>query len=386
MPKPKLAILLGRFPYPLEKGDKLRAYHQIVDLSKDFDIYLIAIVTKSNAHYYSNLQPYCAAIQEIIIPQWLRIFNTIKSFFSKKPLQVGYSYSTKANNKVQALLQQWQPSLVYIQLARMAKYAQAIPFKKVLDYQDAFSSNYARSIHQSSGFTKLAYIIESKRIKKYEQLIAPMFNATTIITHADKDALQLNNCTVVGNGVDTNYFVANNATKQFDVAFVGNMGYYPNVEAAHFIIEKILPLLQKVKPNIKILIAGANAQKIKNNTTAITIKAWLPDIRDAYAQSTIFVAPMFSGAGLQNKLLEAMAMQVPCITTAISYNALLPANNTILLQANTAEQFVQNILLLLEDKSLYSSVQANALQYIQQQYSWEQHNHRLSQLLQSIIH
>ena len=114
--KPSLVVLLSRFPYPLEKGDKLRAYYQIKELSADFSISLIAISDKKiDSISIQKLEEYCNAIHIIPITKWSILFNLFVCLFSNKPFQVGYFYSFRGAKKIKQLLKLIQPKYIYCQ-------------------------------------------------------------------------------------------------------------------------------------------------------------------------------------------------------------------------------------------------------------------------------
>ena len=161
--------------------------------------------------------------------------------------------------------------------------------------------------------------------------------------------------------------------KQYDICFVGNLGYYSNVEAVRFLITHIVPLLKKEKPDIKILLAGARpTAEIQGFADEnITVIGWLDDIREAYADSRILVAPLMHGIGQQNKILEAMAMGVPVVSTSRVNNAIGAGSETEILVADTEGSFAEQILKLLQDIDLQILISKNGRAFVEQNYSWE---------------
>jgi polysaccharide biosynthesis protein PslH len=388
MPKPKITILLSRFPYPLEKGDKLRAYHQIKSLSTDFDICLICISTFTVHQKHINpLQQYCAEIHILQLSKWRAFCNAGFSLLGKNPLQVGYYYQQHLQKQINAITQNFKTELIYVQLARMANYAIHLPYKKVLDFQDAFSLNYARSALVAKFPFNIIYKLEGKRMMHFEKKMLPLFNASTIISESDKISIGDINVKVIRNGVDSIYFSPIQKSKVYDILFVGNLGYLPNVLAVETIVQDIFPKLFAINKSIRILVAGANpSDKIKNfANNNISVQAWLPDIRDAYAQAKIFVAPLHTGAGLQNKLLEAMSMELPCITTSICNSALQAIPNQDIFIANNTQEFVDSIIKLLQDSDLQMQTGKTAREMILQKYDWVSANTILQNILTSVI-
>jgi polysaccharide biosynthesis protein PslH len=388
MDKPALVILLSRFPYPLEKGDKLRAYHQIKELSRHFNIHLYCLsFHKVNKEHQEALMPYVQLIRVFQLNKFIALINAFKYFVLNKPIQNGLLFNSVHYKTMQ---QEWQiinPAIVYCQLQRIADYVKSTSYKKVLDFQDAFSLNYLRSATQANFPLSIFYKMEAKRVAKHEQQLVKVFDATTIISVQDKQAINAN-IQVVANGVDINFFTKDKKLiPQYDLLFVGNLGYLPNEQAVRYINTQILPLITKQIPDIKILIAGASptdyVKSVANEN--ITIQEWLPDIRDAYNNGKIFIAPLFSGAGMQNKVLEAMSMGLPCIVTPIVSKGLGTSHQQELLVATDAASFCKEILHLLAYKKNREDLIAKATSFVQSKFSWQENTRNLVSLLQKLL-
>ncbi|PLW96894.1 MAG: hypothetical protein C0591_07855 [Marinilabiliales bacterium] len=385
----RLFVLLSRVPYPLEKGDKLRAFHQVVQLSKKNEVVLCALnpnrrLNKRDA--FSALQPYCRSINFIDIPIAGRIWNIFKAFLKGLPLQVGYFYSCRAASKVNKLIEEYKPDHIYCQLLRTAEYVKHSQVPKTIDYQDVFSYGVKRRMEKAPFYTKPVFRLEYKRLLKYEARIFGLFDHKTIISIPDRDLIphpEKEKIHVIPNGVDHDFFSPRNSTKSMDLVFTGNMAYPPNVDAAEFLVHKIMPLVWKEKPGVKVMIAGATPDKrvtsLKSDQVVVT--GWLDDIRDSYAGAKVFIAPMQIGTGLQNKLLEAMSMKVPSITTPLANDALQAVDGESILIGKDAPSLAQHVLNLLNDETLYQKIAENGFTFVKQQYSWEEATEKLNNIL-----
>jgi glycosyltransferase involved in cell wall biosynthesis len=183
-------------------------------------------------------------------------------FIGRKPFQVYYFYQRSAHNKVNKIVESFQPDHIYCQLLRSAEYVKDYHnTPKTLDYQDAFSKGIERRI-ASVGWKKFIFESEHKRLLKYENIIFDYFDYHTIISEEDRNAIfheQRKKIHIIPNGIDTTFFKKDTAQeKKYDLVFVGNMSYAPNINSANYIAETLLPEVIKLFPNIKILIAGAN--------------------------------------------------------------------------------------------------------------------------------
>ncbi len=386
MNRKKIIIITSRFPFPLDKGDKLRIYYQIKYLSQHHNIYLISLNTENNINTYQikELKKYCQEIFVIKISLINRIYNMLKSLMIQEPIQVGYFYSKKAHLKVNQIIKEINPDWCYAQLIRTAKYITKTD-NNVIDYMDALSKGIERRIIDFPFFIQPIIRREYKITKEFECRIFNNFKQHTIITKNDRNYISHDkneHINIIPNGVDTTYFYPNNEIKkEYDIVFVGNMSYPPNIKASIYLCEKIMPIIMQKYANCKVLIAGTNPhpkiQKLQSDN--ITISGWVEDIRTTYASGKVFVAPMYSGTGLQNKLLEAMAMGIPCITTELANKALL-ANKKQIKIAKTPQDFANNFMEIINNKTIANNLKKEGLKFIKEKYDWKKINNKLSKL------
>lgn len=382
----RIVIITSRFPYPLEKGDKLRAYHQIKQLSQFFEIDLISTSeNKVKQEYIQQLQPYCKSINIYTLSLFQRAWGIFKSLIDKKPFQVGYFYQYSIHKKIKQLLNEIQPDHIYCQLIRSSEYVKnyhACP--KTIDYMDALSKGMERRAMQASFIKRYIFNSEYKRLLNYENSVFEYFENHTIISKQDQEYIFHKNkksIHVVPNGIDDSFLEMDPTKKKVvDIVFIGNMSYPPNITAAQFIVHEILPLLSK---NTKIKIAGSSPSKdvLKLASEQVEITGYVDDIKSAYSSSELFVAPMFLGTGLQNKLLEAMAIGIPCITTSLANNALGAQPERDILIADTAEEFAQQIKRLQMDTDLKEQIILNGRSFILEHYKWDAVIKNLVQLI-----
>ncbi len=206
-------------------------------------------------------------------------------------------------------------------------------------------------------------------------MIFDWFDHKTIISKPDRDFIphpDKEKIEIVINGVDTDFFKPVETEKEYDLVFTGNMGYPPNVNAAMFLVNEILPIVRARRPEISVTLAGAtphpNVMALRSDKVNIT--GWVEDIRSCYAKAKIFIAPMQIGTGLQNKLLEAMAMKIPCITSNLANNALEAKSGIEILVGDRPEEFAAHILNLLENRELADQIAENGYQFVHRNYNW----------------
>jgi sugar transferase (PEP-CTERM/EpsH1 system associated) len=382
----KLFIILSRVPFPLDKGDKLRAFHQIQYLSKNNEIHLCCLNDKkTDDNSLKALEPFCKTINVFHISIFSILFNVFKAFLSGKPFQVGYFYNTRIKRKITALVSEVKPDHIFCQLIRVSEYVKNSGIKKTIDYQDVLSKGMERRLSNCPSYMKPLFKYESTKLKKYESYIFDFFNNKTIISDSDRQCIDhkdKNDIIIVPNGVDIEYFKASHKIKEYELLFTGNMSYPPNVLSVEYIVKKILPLLYKFNPHIRLLIAGVDpSAKVKLLACDnVLVSGWLDDLRVCYDSSEIFVAPMQIGTGMQNKILEAMAMSLPCITSNLANNSIGATDGKDVLIAEKPEQYAELIISLLNDKQKAKSIAASGNAFVRENYNWEIQTKKLEEL------
>ncbi len=400
----------------------VRAGHEIV---------LIALAeTPVSEAFFQALKPFCSRVYALKLTKIAVLGNILRNILRspRLPFQVAYFFDSNINRHIKSIISDEKPDHIYCHLVRMSEYVKDENLPKTLDFMDAFGAGTERRAAISPLFSRPLWRFEAKLMFNYERNIAPHFSNLTIISEQDRERLPIvrKPISVVGNGVDIDFFSLVNynknlaltnselilieknkktienesiitndeqllkpdesflkddelinpnslLNKQYDVCFVGNLGYYSNIEAVRFLIKNIFPLLKKEKPDLKILLAGARPtaeiQGFANEN--ITVIGWLDDIRDAYADSRILVAPLMHGIGQQNKILEAMAMGVPVVSTSRVNNAIGAMPETEILVADTEGSFAEQILKLLQNVDLQILMSRNGRAFVEQRYSWK---------------
>ena len=384
---PSLVIITSRFPYPLEKGDKLRAFHLIEGLSKKFDITLITlseeIIEESSIE---KLQPFVVGMHNFTLKKykiWWRLFLNI---FMVKPFQIAYFTDASIKKKIKKILNDLAPFHILCQMIRPAEYVKHYhSCPKTLDYMDALSMGMERRFQSSKFPWTILYRMEKNRLREYELRIFNYFENHTMISlqdsyyiaHPDRHQIR-----VIPNGISPQFYTPKpGIEKTVDLVFVGNLSYPPNQHAIHFVQQKIL----NKDPNLSMLVGGANPSKdllqLQRENNKLKIMGWQEDIRDVYQQGKIFIAPMFMGSGLQNKLLEAMALGIPCITTSLANDSLSATHQSEILIGNTSNEILEHIHYLLNHPKEAESLGKKGKEFVLKNYHWNQSIKDLSNLI-----
>ncbi|MGE5384147.1 MAG: glycosyltransferase [Omnitrophica WOR_2 bacterium] len=387
----KLFIILPRFPYPTEKGDKLRAFNQIKVLSEHYAITLFALSHESVKDAdLEMVKPYCNRIYIHKLNLLPVAWNLLLTLFNGRPLQAGYYYSLNAQKRINKIIEELKPDHIYCQLLRTAAYAFGTSIPKTIDYQDVFSKGVERRIPKANPFMKILFKFELKRLQKYEAKVFDIFDIKTIISKPDRDCIphiKKEEIAIIPNGVDQDYFKPVKTKKISELLFTGNMGYPPNIDCAEYLVKRVLPLIHEKFPETRLTLAGATPHsRVKALASEkVIVTGWVNDIREYYAGSKIFMAPMQLGTGLQNKLLEAMAMKLPCITSTLCNSALRAKENSEILIGNSPEEVATLAIKLMEDQEFADKIALNGYLFIKANYSWKGSTDRLALLMKDTI-
>ena len=306
------------------------------------------------------------------------------AFFSKLPFQIAYFTSSKAKREFDWYYRQVQPDLVYCQLARMVEYVKGIaPEKLALDYQDAFSKGLERRVSLEPSWKKGFVETEFKRMQAYESAVFERFGKKFIISEQDASYIQhpsRKEIIVLPNGVDVDHYRPEPFPKTIDLLFTGNMQYEPNVNCIVYLIKEVFPKLASEFPHLQLVAAGKNPSAELRNLKSgnLQLTGWVNDLRKYYRTARLFVAPMQIGIGMQNKILEAMSMGLPVITSSLANNAIGAKHGKEVWIADTPEKVAEGISYLLNNTELALNLGQHARDLMLRKYSWTHQNAALT--------
>jgi len=388
----KILYLTPRLPYPIDKGDKLRAFYQIKYLSKYHDIFLLSLDETLTDKLNDNpVKNFCKKIIVFPLTRYKIFFNLFRKIFSSVPFQTAFYYNPRIKKEILKAINDIRPDIIFCQLIRAAEYVIEIKnIPKIIDYVDIISKGLERRASKSNLLMKFLIKIEFNRVRNYEKKVFKEFDNSIIISREDRNFLpfeEKENVKIVPNGIDLEYFYPMESEKEYDLFFSGNLNYPPNVDASIYIVKNILPLLLKRKPDIKILIAGASPNKkiLSLVSRNVIVKGWVDDIREFYKKAKIFIAPMQLGTGLQNKLLQAMAMKIPCVTSELTMKGLAEGAEKVLLVAKKPLDYSELVIKLLEDDNYRNSIAQRGYEFVQINYRWEKIIENLEEIIQTTI-
>jgi sugar transferase (PEP-CTERM/EpsH1 system associated) len=389
----KVLILSSRVPYPLVGGDRIRVYNMSRIIATKYQADLLAI-NESGAKR-EDIKVLEETFNELFLfdfgPMTLKL-NALKKLLSRKPIQVeGYYFPA---------IQKWidghwkEYDLIYCNHVRTAEYVRNLPCRKVLDFVDAISMNYKTALSRAKGFWKAFYFIEEKRLLPYELRVLRSFDKSFVTSPVDRRYLLGHasgpaSLEVIPNGVNNRAVEWSKSVKEENwISFLGKMDYYPNEDAVIYFAKEVFPLLSKAIHNMKFIIVGAyptkKVQQLKR-IPGVEVTGFVDDPYEYLAKSKVVVAPMRFGAGIQNKILEAMALKKAVVTTSVGAGGVQGEDGSHFVIADTPREMSERILELIRDEHKRIVLGENARVLIEHEYTWNIVGRKLLEELSEVI-
>ncbi len=382
----KILFLASRNPYPTTKGDQLRVANflqQLVDLGHQVDFVCSTEDLVSPDSHWASFPP---QLNKVIIcgyGRFERYTNLIKPLFTLQPFQVAYFYNKQMQAQINRLTAQTRYDTVICQMVRTAPYVSGLKTAKILDFQDAYSLNMYKRYSSETGLVKWVAWLEWHLLAKYEKRLLRKFDKTMIISQRDKRVIGNQAIAVINNGVEVS---SQNVTKvPHQIVFSGNLQYFPNREAIVWFAINVFPLIKQAIPQASLKITGATPPHDVTELASwegINIVANPPDMSAEISSAQVSIAPMLSGSGMQNKVIEAMAVGVPVVLTKHALEGLGPnAEQASVLCDAIPENMAQAVIDLLHDAKRCQAIGELGVEYVKQNHSWKKVGRQLSDLL-----
>lgn len=319
-------------------------------------------------------------VHRIYLPKWKSYFNTFKALFTRNSLQVAYYDSSAMHSRVESLLP--DHDVVLAHLIRTAPYFSNTSKYKILEMTDAISLNYerVRQINGRSNIRSFIYGLEVERLKKIEQKMVVQFDKTILVSDVDREHLVRRVSTqdakkimVCSNGVDVDSMPYNFHPDGKTIVFIGNMVTLQNLDAAEYFACEIMPLILEKHTDAIFKIVGkisATDTKRFESLPSVHVTGGVASIPDAVAGASVGVCPMRLGAGIQNKILEYMALGIPTVVSSMGFEGLAAKPNHDLFVADSAEDIASVVVGILDNPSGFEAMALSARQYVEKQHSW----------------
>ncbi len=390
----RVLYLVHRFPYPPDKGDRIRAFHVLRFLSQHADMSVATLADEpvSPAHL-AELRRYCRRLEVVPLRRWGRWAKAACCFATGRTVTEG----AFASSRLRAVIREWVRDVSFdavlcsaSSMSQFLRLPELQATRKVVDLVDVDSEKWLQYAAAGRGPKSWLYRIEGRRLRRLERGLVGSVDAITLVSQAEAD-LYRRVCGdgavhAVGNGVDLEYFAppANPPPPEPACVFVGAMDYRPNVEGVLWFAQHVWPQVHQRHPEAIFYVVGRRPTPAISRLAdqpGIVVTGTVPDVRPYLARAAVVVAPLQIARGMQNKVLEAMAMGRPVVAATEALTGLKATPGEHLLESDTARHWTDTIVSLLSDGKRSRCLGAAARRFVEMHHNWSRSLADLSRIL-----
>lgn len=346
-----------------------------------------------------SLRQWCRQVQIAPLPRWRTLWNALRALPSRTPLQAAYSRSPEMSRLIQEMESQMSFDVVHVEHLRGAELAHAIQkLPVVFDSVDSITLLFEKVSQAGPTWrSRLLAGLDLARTRRYEARLLHRFARVLVTSPSDREALAKLSSTpaakdrliVMPNGVDLSYFEPLDIQRDpATIIFTGKMSYHANIAAALDLARQVMPLVWQAVPEAKLTIAGKDPAPellALAEDSRIVVTGTVPDLRPYLAQATVAVTPIRYGVGIQNKVLEALAMATPVVSTPQATTALQVEPGQDLLVGDSPQTLAQGVISLLTDDVLRQQIGQAGRHYVETHHDWQVVAQNLAQIYREVI-
>jgi polysaccharide biosynthesis protein PslH len=348
----------------------------------------------SEARYLADIAPYCAEVHALPVSRPGAAVRSLASIPTPQPLSVAYCRQPDFGRLVKSLAGQDRFDVVHTEFIRAAPFTMHLAGKpRVFDAVDNLTLAYRRSLTAACVplKQKLVSFIEWMKMRRYEPWAADHYEQLIVCSPLDKQEFGRAGRAgvVIPNGVDLDYFRRYEGTHQAEtIVFLGKMSYYVNVASVLWFYREIFPLIRRQRPHVHLNILGRDpvaSIRALSQDPDVTVTGTVPDVRPYLQQAAVAISPMVAGSGMQFKLLEAMAVGVPVVTTSFASKGLLAVADRDFIVADEAYLFAESVLKLLNSDEEHRQMTDNGRLFVERYHDWSQLVAQLNSVYRSML-
>lgn len=389
-----ILFLAHRMPFPPDRGDKIRAYHLLRHLARDHRVHLVAFSDDpEDMRYQDGLTPYTAT-RTIVWRDGPTVWTGARALLQRRPVSLVAFADPAVRRAVDALLAAEPIETIFLFSSQMAQYLPPAPKQRVImDFVDMDSAKFAAYAERGRGPMGWVHRREAALLLAHERRVAEMADASLFVSAAEaalfRERAGARCVHAVENGIDTGFY---DPAQRFDavagegplLVFTGQMDYRPNIEAVSWFADKVFPRVRRAHPEARFAIVGrapTKAVRALAERPGIRVTGAVPDVRDWLAAAALVVAPLQLARGIQNKVLEGMAMARAVVASPAAAEGIDHAGT--LHVAEGADAFGGAVLRLLDDPDTAAALGAAARARVIARYSWDARLAPLDALLEA---
>ncbi len=392
----KILFLCHRVPFPPNEGGKIRSFNMIRHLHDQGHQVTVASMARNDPEMADaqGLRAYCHDLMLAQVNELSQKIKMVARLFCLDPSSMGYFHSAPLIREVNDRIKHENFDLIIVHCSSVAPYvADVTDIPKLLDFADMDSQKWLIYSKIKKWPLSWGYWLEGSKLLRAEKKQSLQYDMCTTTTEAETDTLDDYNTGAASgwfpNGVDTDYFSPDDtAHNPYEISFVGKMNYYPNEEAVVFFCDEVLPRLRDKNKRISFTIIGARpsptVQKL-GEREGVTVTGFVEDVRDYLRQSALMVAPLNIARGVQNKILEAMSLGIPVVSSVLAGKGVDCVPEEHFLTADSPAEYVTQIMRILDDPLLHRQLAEAGRARMLSHHRWPSAMAKMDRLIDAAI-
>lgn len=394
-----ILFLAHRVPFPPDRGDKIRSHHLVKAIARIAPLHIACFADNGAemAHegdIASLAQSYCL-VRRHKSTNWAGI----EGLFSGKPISLTSFHDREIAAYVRAVIAEFNITTIFVFSGQMAQYVpQDYAGRVVIDFVDMDSEKFASYAEQASGAMRYIYAREARLLRKFEISMAERADVATFVSANEAEVFRSyapdckGDIRALSNGIDTSFYDPRSVSlmpvageiREHDIVFTGQMDYPPNIEAVTRFATKLMPQITAQHPDARFVIVGRQptpAVQALHNDASIVVTGEVDDVRPWLHGARIIVAPLSVARGVQNKVLEAMAMEKPVFVSRQAATGIDADHETHFMVSGSDDEMVEQINALFASRKKLKAIGIAARRHVQDTMSWTAMLERLPALL-----
>ena len=390
----RIFFVCQRVPFPPDRGDKITTFNEIRHLSAAHEVHIFCLGDGiGDLHNIHGLHNYARSVTAVPVTGLKSRLRALKALLTGEPLSVAALCEVRLHAAIRRKFDELAPDLIMVYSCNVAQYAEHFTHvPRIMQFAELNSSRWGQYAEQSRIPLRWIYAIEQKRFFAYERQIAHSFSHALVCTAIEKRAFERLipgvPVSLVGNGVDLEYFRPVGKPKRpASIVFTGVMDYLPNVDAVSWFCDQVFPVVLEQVPAANFVICGSRpspAVRRLARQRGVTVTGRVPDTRPHLEEADVFVAPLRMARGVQNKVLEALAMGLPCVTSTAAWSGTVIPQGEGILATDDPKEFADHVLRLLRDGDFRAAMARKARAAAEANYRWDRPMAQLDRVIAAV--
>jgi sugar transferase (PEP-CTERM/EpsH1 system associated) len=385
-----------RFPFPPKRGGKIRPFNMIQHFhKKGHKVWVNSLVrTEEEQKETAGIEEFCHEHFMAKVDDKVQTAKMILRLPTLIPSSMGFFHSTELKQQINKLLATVKFDLIFVHCSSVAQYVENVTdIPKILDYGDMDSQKWLSYTSFKPFPINLGYWLEGTKMEREEKRLAKKFTMGTATTKMEWKTLDDYQTGITTdwfpNGVNAEFFKPDGeGYNPKAISFIGRMDYYPNQECMFDFCKNVLPLIKAVVPDVELFIVGAEpTEKVKalGNIDGVTVTGSVDDVRPYILRTAAMVAPLNIARGTQNKILEAMAMGVPVVSSEMAAGGIDAVDGEHFLTANSPKEYAEALIKLMQNSDERERLSILGRERVLTNHDWQNSMKRLEAIVDKCI-